>query len=220
MNTKKHLIYDLLGLITRGRPTDNEHISNKQIAYWIDNTRSELIRNSLNKGQSLNPDIVQTISCLEVQLIDASECPCEVQGCTILRSKLQLPTSIEVNQQNLITQISSTLLPSKPFSIIPFARAGYANHGRFSKLGTKAFIHNRYVYLITDTMYDKITVSGVFQYPEELNNYSDCAGNACYTDDSYYPISNHMIETLKKMIIDTNIKLFLSTQEDPINDAN
>lgn len=218
--TKQQLIYDILGLITRGRPTDNERLSNSNVSFWIDNTRAELIRNSLNKGQSLNPDIVQTISCLEVQLIDASECPCDIQGCTILRSVSQLPSSIEINQKNLITQISSALLPSKPFSIIPFARAGYAHNGRFSKKGTKAFIHNRYVYLITDTMYDKIVVSGVFESPEALNTYSDCSGNACYTDNSPYPMALHMVETMKKMILDTNIKIFMSTQEDQVNDAN
>ncbi len=220
MLTKKHLVYDLLGILNHGRPNDDLSLSNSQVSFWIDNTRAELIRNSLNKGQSLNPDIVQIIPCLEVQIVDASECPCEAQGCTILRTKLQLPSTIETNQQNMITQIGSSLIPGKPFSIIPFSRAGYANYSRFSKTGTKVFVHNRYVYLITDTMYDKITVSGVFQFPEDLNGYSDCSGASCYTDDSPYPMSNHMIETMKKMILDTNIKVFMTTQEDKVNDAN
>lgn len=218
MLTKKLISYDLLGLLTKMKPEDDSY-SLRNIGFWIDNTRGTLIRQSFNKGQSLNPDIVQTIPCLEVQQIDASECPCEITGCTILRSKLQIPTTVECNQQNLITHISSNLLPSKPFTVIPYARASYANNSKFGKKGTKAFIHNRYVYLLTDTLYTKISLSGVFQYPEELNQYSDCSGNVCYTDDSYYPISNHMIETLKEMIIKVNFKLALETIPDEINDA-
>ena len=219
MLTKSHLIYDLQGLLSEGRPEDDPKFSDRQVGFWVDNVRGLFIRQSLNKGQSLNPDLVQTIPCLEMEAIDASECPCEITGCTILRSVQQIPVSIETNQANMITQISSQLLPSAPFSIIPFARASYINKSKFGKKGTKAFIHNRYVYLITDTMYEKISISGVFQYPEDLNSYSDCSNNACYTDDSYYPLSNHMIEDLKKLIISNNFKLALEVQGDKVNDA-
>ncbi len=218
--TKSEILYDILGLTGHGENTDDGNLPLAQIGFWVNSSRAELIRQSYNKGQSVNADITQTISCLKVIQIDASECPCEAVGCTILRSEVQIPTTVETNQMNLLMQVSPNLIGSKPYTIIPYSRAAYITKSKFGKLGTKAFLHNRYIYLITDTYVESINVTGVFNEPEDLGNYKDCSGEPCYSDDGYYPMSLHMVNTLKKMIMDTNFKVYLNTKEDTKNDAH
>lgn len=218
--TLNQISYDLLSLVTHGEVTDDNSLSLLQLEFWVATTRAELIRQSYNKGQSINSDVAQTISCLKVIQIDASECPCEITGCTILRTEREVPTMVETNQMNLLMQVSSNLIGSKPFTIIPYSRAAYINKSKFGKLGTKVFLHNRYLYILTDTYIESINVTGVFNDPKELAAYKSCSGEPCYSEDSYYPISAHMINTLKRMIMDTNFKVYMNTKEDTKNDAH
>ena len=220
MITKNKIIYDLLSILRGGILSDDEQITTSQVSFWIDNIRSILIRQQYTKGQSINSDIIQTIDCLDIEEIDASLCPCEIIGCNILRSKKQIPVTVETEFKNLITRVSTPFIKGVTFSHIPFSRVPYVNSMKFGKKIIKWFIHNRFIYLISkDVLIDKISLSGVFQYPEDLKDFVNCSDQSCYTDDSYYPISNHMIEVMKKMIIDLNGKIVLSTFGDNINNA-
>lgn len=221
MVTKSHLTYDLLGLIQGGSISDDQDLTLRQIGFWIGNTRAQLIRQSLNKGQSISDNIKQTIPCLEMEVRDASECPCDISDCVLLRSKEQLPTFIEIYQQDMLIDVRSTMIGTKPFNIIPYSRVPWVSFSKFGKELTKAYLHNRYLYLITETLYEKVSISGIFQNPEDLGGFMTCEGTPCWTDDSYYPISIHMIEDMKKMIIETNFKTILNTKQltDNINNA-
>ncbi|RTK96996.1 MAG: hypothetical protein EKK64_02400 [Neisseriaceae bacterium] len=217
--TKNQIAYDILSLFYKGETTDDTNLVLPQIKYWIDITRSKLIRNSINKGQSINPDIIQTIECLNVEIVDASECNCEKSGCVIQRTSLKLPTTIETNQSNLLLNVSTSLIPGKPFTIIPFSRAPYIKAGKFTNKGNIAFLHNKYLYILSDVLFDKISVSAVFQNPEDLKYFKSCSSENCYSEDSEYPMSNHMIDDLKKMVFDTNYRIYFNSQEDDINDS-
>jgi hypothetical protein len=220
MLTKNKIIYDLLSLSRGGPISDDDEISLRQVGFWVDNIRSILLRQQTTKGQTLNSDVIQTISCLEVEEIDASYCPVEVVGCTILRSKKRIPNTIETEFKNLITKVSSPSIKSLSFSEINVNRIPYIDFSKVGKKLVKYFIHDRYIYLLSNVLYDKITVSGVFQFPEELKEYLSCTGEPCYTDDSYYPMSNHMVELIKKMVIENNIRLFTTLPADVLNNAN
>jgi len=220
--TLNKITYDLLELITANGITDDEALSQNQVKWWINTTRADLIRQQLNKGQSINPDIIQNIPCLDIIQVDSSLCPCDLNGCSLLRSELQLPQTIETYQQNMLLNVQSTEVGSRSFSIIPYAKVPWANSSKFGKNIIKAYVHNRYLYLISDIYFDKVSISGIFEFPEDLKNYASCDSTTpCYTDDSYYPIGAHMIGTLKKMIIDVNFSVLMKTRSlrDDINDA-
>ncbi len=219
--TKDHLIFDLLAIARAGKIADDEMLTPELVGFWVDNTRARLVKQEVDKGKSINPDIIQTISCMDVSQVDSSECPgCEETGCFILRTDEQLPTTIESRGRNLITRIGPINTGGPGFSIIPYERSFWSGHNKFTKGMVRAYLRNRYVYIITDKFLRKISVSGVFSYPEELGNYVSCIGEACYSKSSYYPVSSYMIEDMKRMIIDTNFRLALSVYTDSINNAN
>lgn len=222
MITRTHLIFDLLELARAGRGSDDESLTPELVGFWVDNTRAELIGQWVDKGRSLNPDIIQTIPCLEIEQVDASECGCEETGCFIYRSKLQLPATVEsANGVNLITRVASVKVDSKAFSFVPYERFIWSSDNKFTKNIPKATLKNRYLYIKSNSFLgDKISVSLVASYPQDLAIYASCTGEPCYTDDSYYPISARMVETLKKKIQDTNLRIALQTKGDDVNNAN
>lgn len=222
MLTKDKLIYDLLEIARAGRGSDDEPLTPELVGFWVDNTRAELIGQSVDKGRSINPDIVQVLPCVEIQQVDASECGCETTGCYIYRTKRQLPTAIETsNGHTLITRVAPIRVDSKAFSFLPYERAIWGGTDRFTSNIVRCFLRNKYIYILSKRFLgDKISVSMVANYPEELGEFTTCAGESCYTKESNYPISARMIETMKKKIIDTNFKISLSTKGDDINDAN
>ncbi len=222
MLTKDKLIYDLLEIARAGRGSDDEPLTPELISFWIDNTRAELIGQGVDKGRSINPDIIQILPCVEIEQVDSSECGCETTGCYIYRTKLQLPTAIEIsNGQTLITRVASIRVDGKSFSFLPYERFIWAGEDRFSGNTPIATLRNKYIYIKSKRFLgDKISVSMVANYPEELGEYSTCAGTPCYTKESNYPISARMVETLKKKIMDVNFRVALETKGDDINNAN
>jgi len=224
MVTKNHLVFDILNTVRGGKQSDDENISLRQVGFWVDNTRSLLIRRDLEKNRSVNPDLVQTLGCLEVVPVDASECNCYAAGCTILRTVKKIPNTIELHNKNLITRVGPAIVGSTPFSFIPYSRAQFAGNNRFTKHIPKAFLHNEYIYIIADSdvvnTIELISLDGVFQYPEEVAEFCTCEGEPCYTEDTLYPVSAWMIEPLKEMIFNTNIRLAAQAPTDDTGNAD
>jgi len=223
MTTKNHLVFDLLNSARGGKQSDDENISLRQVGFWVDNTRALLIRRDLEKNRSINPDMIQTLGCVDVAPIDASECPCNPSGCTVLRTVQKIPNAIELHSKNLITRVGPALVGSIPFSLIPYSRAQFAGSNRYTRKFIKAFIHNGYVYLIGDNptliTLEKIAIDGVFENPEELGEFSTCSGQPCYSDDDEYPISAWMIEPLKEMINKNNFRIAITAPTDTAGNA-
>lgn len=224
MITKNHLIFDLLNSARGGKQSDDENISLRQVGFWIDNTRALLVRRDLEKNRSINPDMIQTLGCIDVAPVDASECPCNPAGCTILRTVEKIPNAIELHSKNLITRVGPALVGSTPFSLIPYSRAQFAGSNKFTKKFIKAFIHGGYIYLIGDNpmllTLEMISIDGVFENPESLGSFSTCEGQPCYTDDDEYPISAWMIEPLKELINKNNFRIAISSPTDSSGNAS
>jgi len=224
MTTKNHIVFDLLNSARGGKQSDDENISLRQVGFWVDNTRALLIRRDLEKNRSINPDMIQTLGCVDVAPIDASECPCNPSGCTVLRTVQKIPNAIELHSKNLITRVGPALVGSIPFSLIPYSRAQFAGSNKFTKKFIKAFQHNGYIYLIGDNplliTLEKISIDGVFENPSEVGEFTTCAGQSCYTEDDEYPISAWMIEPLKEMINKNNFRIAIAAPTDSSGNAS
>lgn len=222
MVTINELTFDLLGVLRAGGAniTDDEGVTLRQIAFWVKNTRSLLIRQQLSKRQSISDNITQTIKCLDMSPTDASTC-CDVSSnCFMIKSNLRIPTPIESNQKDLIERVMPQIVGARSYPFIPYARAAYWGNSPFNKNQPASFLYNGYLYIMNSDFIDKVTIQGVFEDPEELANFSNCEGDPCYTQDDRYPISNHMIETMKKMIVDSNFRIILQASVDTHNNAS
>ncbi len=136
------LSYDLINIVRSGQIANSEPISLEQVQFWISNTRAKLIKQDLDKRRSINPDIVQSL-CIDMELTDATTCPCEIAGCTILRSTKEIPEAIELNYRNLIISVGPITLTAPRFSFIDYHRAIFYNPNRFSNSIPAVFLYNK-----------------------------------------------------------------------------
>ena len=207
---------DCLNIIRGGSQSNSENISESQVGYWWDNTRAKFIRQDLMKNRSINYDIIQTL-CIDLVIADASDCPCEVAGCTILKSALPIPPAIEVDDRNLVLSVGPIDLTKKRFSFMPYSRAMWYNPNKYSKSIPGAFIHNGYLFVIATSnkidMLEVCTMNIVLERPEDAKLFV-CQGTPCYTVDSAYPISAFMIEDCKNFILQNNFKIAATAPSD------
>jgi hypothetical protein len=201
MATERELIYDIRSIIAP-KITDDDNLSELQIRFWIKSSRAVLIRRDYEKGRAINPDIIQSLGCVEVVQVDSSECGLST-GCVVLRTKCQIPNTIEGSFTNMITRVgpASTMLKSYP--IKPYSRLPWLNKDKFTKNITKAALHNGYIYLVSSKQLEGIiNIQGVFENPEEVSNFTTCEGEACYSLDNKYPLGAHLIDALKQMVVE------------------
>lgn len=204
MVTKRQLIYDIKEIMFP-KGTQNTDIPEEQISYWIDNARAILIRQDYEKKRSINQDNVQSLGCVELCQVDESECPCLVTGCYILRTKVCIPRTIETYQKNMFTRIGPISLNAKPYPMVDYHRVPWLNKDKFTKKITKSFLHNGYIYLVSNEQLEAfINIQGIFEDPTEVSAFTNCDGSSCFNIDSEYPISRHMIEPLKQLVMETN----------------
>ena len=221
--TLNELIYDIWELITPFISDDSEY-TDRQFAFWIKTNRAQLIRNEYNKKlRSTDPSMVQDLGCLELEVADRADC-CDISdGCTVLRTKQELPKPIELHNSQLITRVGDIDKISISYDFVPYETAVYSGNGKFNKNRIFAFWMNNRIYIVSkckmNLMMEHINVRGVFQDPEKVSKFNQCDGTPCYTKDSEYPLNAWMWDYIKTMIVNTNLKISTQAVGDGENNA-
>lgn len=226
MVTKNEIIYDLLNTVRSGKGalSDDEQISLRWLSFQVDAVRAQLIRQDLNKDRTISNNIRQSLGCVSVEAVDASLCCNFETDCTIYRTEVKIPRPIELEKQDLITRVGPASVAEKAFEFIPYERAAWAKYNPIKALANniKAFYFNDYIFIMVPDMtkvIQVINVQGVFETPEEVKTFNTCDGEVCYTDDQPYPISEHMIPNLKKIIIENSLRIAAVAPSDQIGDG-
>lgn len=221
MTTQNQLIYDLRNILRGGSlVSDDDPISDRQLAFWIAAARAQLIRQQLDRGQTLSENVTQSLPCVSVIQVEASTNPDIVSGCSIVRTALRIPNTIEAKEEDMLLRVSSPKLGTIPYAVHPFATMPYTEYNKFGKKVVKAFYKEGYIYIQNaPVLLDSIYISGVFEDPQELAEFNDCSDAPCFSPDSRYPISNQMLDTLKRLIIDTHFRFIQKPLSDNTNNA-
>lgn len=214
MATQREIIYSVRRILRAGKLIDDDTITDRQVAFLCDALRATLLRQQYDKGQSLSENHIQYIKCLSLESVDTAFSSSMPSDCTVYRTVLEIPTPIETKQKDLITHVMPNEFLSINYDFVPFARIPYVDFTRFKTTMATRF-QNR-IYLINAPYTEKITVGGVWEKPNALSNYSDCSGSTCFSWDSPYPLSSHLIDPLIKMVTDE----LLITLKVPIDSTN
>ena len=225
MTTFDQLVLDAMSL-KRGQMSDDDIGDKRQYEFWINNTRALLIRQDYAKNRTLSENVIQDLGCVEIETADVSECCDMTYGCSIKRTKLLLPKPIELLQNDAIMRVATIDKTSKAFSIVSYDQFIFSGNGRFNTNQIYATFRNSRIFLksnfniLTLKAMKYINIRGIFEDPREAKKFTRCNGTPCYTNNSDYPISNWMIEIIKKMILDTDIKIMFTLPSDPSNDSS
>jgi len=222
--TLNELIYDIIS-IAKPQLSDDTELSERQVAFWIKTVRAMLIRQDANKGHSFNDFLVQTL-CVDLESADASLC-CGVDlGCPILRSTKKLPQTIELYQQQSITSVGPVNMTKKHFLLIDFNRVPHITNGRFTSNEIYTFLKDEYLYIYTKNPKFKslkaVAFRGIFEDPTEAKIFKSCTNEseACYTNDSVYPISSWMIDSIKNIILKNYLLVQVKSEQITDNQNN
>lgn len=219
MATLNELTYNLINIIRGGRIADDESISLKQIAFWIHYYRAMLIRQEYEKGRTINPDVIQDLGCVPVQLVDKAEC-CEIQtNCYILKTVDPMPKGIEFYTRNAIEWVG-TIDKKKNFPMQSIYRSNWKQYDKYTSNMETAYLLNGYIYITSNTTLEYINVRGVFENPEEAGEFNDClTGSPCFSWDSRYPIAAHHIPVINEMVLKKELLAGMHAPQDQDNDA-
>ena len=216
MTTLNHLVYDIKNIIYGGIAPDDANISNRQIAYWVNQIRALLIRQEFSKRTVVHDSYVQFLT---INLENVSTANCTETGCTILRSTQALPDTIRRGARNTILSVAS-LTGTQAYTETTAIRAKWNSYNKYTGGLPRWYVKNGFLYITNTEVIEKLEVGGVFEDPTELGNFMNCDGAACFTWDDEYPISADMAGMITDIILKNKVGPIASNiKGDDTNDA-
>lgn len=207
--------------------TDDTRYTDDYLYYLVNLKRNMLLRREYNLAQRSIDEETLSVICLEMEHVDASECPeCTISDrCEVFRTIKQLPNFVELHSRNTITRVAPIGIGSKPISLVSSSRILYVGDEPYEKNIIYAFKHpNRHIYLKSQNGFyntlEYITVTGLVENPLDLVNYScDTNGTPCFDSETVkYPVKAWMVDVIISMIVQelANLK---QLPEDRLNDG-
>lgn len=218
MINSSYLISEIREIGSSSLNSDDFKASDELILHWCNQVRSTLISQAIEKRNDILDVWVQTISCLELELVDSSEC-CDFETeCYVLRSVKELPITVETSSRNMIVGVYT--IGNEVIDELSTQKARYIKYTKFSSKRRGWYIKNNRLYIVNDVLLDKVTVAGVWDDPSELGNYISCENQACWSIDSNYPATLKMVQSIIDIVVETKVKKLLGFPADSVNDAS
>ena len=152
--------------------SDDSDVSDRLLIDLINQARAFHLRNELNKFRTPDDTIIQNLSCVELEITDATLITglCLPTGCKLLKSKKRIPDTVELHHTDGILSVGSIQFLEIPFSYVDFRKISYINYSRFTKNIIYSFLLGGYLYVysIGNKKYgliDTVMVRGIFEDP-------------------------------------------------------
>jgi hypothetical protein len=218
------LIARLQIIINKGIPSDDNKYSDRFIYSLLKSHRAKRIRQRLEDFKYISPFNYSTIQCLPLELGQFSDCPCFTSDCYILRSTVEIPKIIAYSNNLAIKNV--TTIDGAVISETSKTKDNYKKYTKTKQNELGYFIYNKRLYITGTTKLKVVTLTAIFEEPEDLNNISACdtGGNiipgTCYNpQEEDYPLDLDLYDDVENMILDKLFKSMESREEDNENNA-
>jgi|GEM_PF-2869778 len=213
MATLTEIVFNLRNLVVGGRPSDDIIISYNQLKFIVGYKRAQYLRQDYNKNYFDNDFVYQDLGCLEMELADEAECCTFETGCKIFRTKKLLPQFVKLVDRfgMKINAINKT----KRFELVLPERFPFIGNTKYPSLTEKIFYLNNRLY--SKNLYG-LNVRGILANPDDARGFV-CGDGPCFTEESQYPITADMLELITKDIMQTELRMLITTAQDLENDA-
>lgn len=217
------IIFNIKNLRAGGIQSDDENISDRQYAFIINYYRSKLIKQEIESHKGISQEDIQDLGKVPVVQADPHEC-CEIDDDCILRTEKSIPSTLDVkHNKHGITYVG--LYSNKPFQETTWNRVVWDQHAKYTGNKPKWFFKGGYIYFVNAPgMMEHVNIQGLFEDPTEANSFRtcDCPENDvdCQVGFDYeYPMAAHHIDTIVKLIAETELRLSTLIPEDTSNDS-
>tara|TARA_R110000851_G_scaffold268235_2_gene420937 strand:+ start:8774 stop:9460 length:687 start_codon:yes stop_codon:yes gene_type:complete len=226
--TLDKLIYDIREGVNQF--SDDSELSDRYITYLIGIKREKYLRQALNNYQrTFDNSIVQTF-CSSLEEVSSNECGVDFECDTILRTTKPIPQPLDLHTKTALSSVKPTERLAVGFSFITKKKAQFLDGATF-QTALYAFLDpDGYIYVVSGPgnkhykLLECLTISGVFQDPLALLEFTNCCGcndaTPCFdASTTDYPLQGHFIDLIRTEIIQSMVQK-LSTPEDKTNDSN
>jgi len=207
---------------------DDSEIDDRYIIYLYGIKRSRYLRQDENNFQKTTDISVLQTLCLGLETVNINQCDLNINCDEIVRTKLRIPKPLDLHINTAITSVRPTNRISKAFNFVTKEKAIYSEHSSFRDSIFAFLDTDRYIYLLSKNnalnLLECITITGIFEDPLELLDYSNCCecelDSPCLDYDTIdYPLQSHYIDLIKNEIVNELINK-LKLPEDKENDSN
>lgn len=216
--TAAKLIFDILEIASSGSTPNEQAISKELALYWIEQARAILIAQKLNKRDDIHDSWISHINCLEMEQVDASLCCLAPSDCKVLKSVLQLPSTIDTYKDNLILSVrtmdGSSISKSNPI------KQKYQQYNKYTKNDPSWVVIDNYLYIINNPYLEMVGIDLIVEYPSDLKRFVECDGESCWSINSTYPVTLSLASEITNIVINTKVKAFMNSPNDNSNNAN
>lgn len=203
------IIYNFQNLKEGGLHSDDIELSDEQVIYIFNYYRAKLIRQDYNKSSFNLDGVEQDLGKVIVE---------DLQGTSSIKNSRvteYIPKLIQLPDGLAIRLIGSA---EKPYQHITPGRASYIKHARFTnREGFYYPLDNRVILLNNDNNVTKIPLVGIFENPVEAIEFKTKEKLEDYNIN--YPVSSHMIDTILKMMVDSEIRFSALLPDTNTNDT-
>lgn len=217
--TLDKIITDLLKIIRGSKVSQSETITRRQVEEWVNEYRSILIKQDMDKGKMPNPDYIQEIPGLLLEVVDRSKEVDLQSGTYFMRTVQTVPKTIDLNFKSGLMYVGT--IDGREIQLVSEGRSRWQQYRKFTGKDTIAFLRNRRLYINAVTPMSSVSVRGIFQVPTEAGNYSNTNAELMtlgYNDP--YPIPANMIPVLKEMILSKELGIMSQAPSDNSNDGS
>jgi hypothetical protein len=201
--TLQEIIYN----IKESLGSDAEEITNRQYKFWIDYYRSKLIKQRVDRGESLAPVFSPLIGNIElVQTEDVDPASLSMDGSTYKTVKT-IPSIIPLSKNSTLAYLGTDdgyqAYQETSFQALPYElQAKYIKHlPKWLLIGAKIFIVNP-----PELDFEHIAIQGIFNDPIAAAQLSASFDSDTLKDYNIeYPISGDMLDTIFKLIRDNEL---------------
>lgn len=221
----KEVIQRIQQLYSKGVHSDDSRLKSRHIYSVLKSVRNLLLTQQMNKKQALSNWSFQTLPCVELIEVPDSLCPCvPPSGCTILRSKYRLPSTVKSLYGDSFKSVF--LMDKKPIPEVDMSVVPYSSGGKYTSNSLKYFINDGYIYVVSDVTLKIVTVVGVFEDPidaERFENFCSSTGDCIDCMDYMeleFPIDGNLIKPLLELTYQEVVSQFSQGVEDKRNDSD
>ena len=198
--TLHEIAYNLLNLVRGGRSNHDEHISLDQLKFNIKHYRAMFIRRDYARNGFVSRHIEQDLGCIKLEIVDASKCCNLPVECIVYKTQQPIPKTVRFNFQEAITHVGDVT----GFGTIPMINSNtlkFLSYDKYTKKKMKAYMIEDFLYIYNAEGLEYINIRGVFEDPEDVSKFGDCAGVGCYDDNAEFPIPLDMLSQINSGIL-------------------
>lgn len=219
----KEIVQRIQSLYSRGVASDDSRLTSRHIYNKMVTVRAKLITQRIKKGQRISPWNYQTLPCVEMIEVPKHECPCLPPiGCSILRSKYELPKPLENMNGSMIKAVTS-IEGTLKIDEITINAVNAQKGNKYASKKSNYFILNNYLYLTTYSVIGILRVIGLFEDPIEASKFQgycdDETTNCVDYPSEEFSIDTDLIDTLVELASQELIGVFSRATEDVYNNS-